>query len=213
MKTQTLPFKSYATMNNVLINKLGCSDVYRAFVLSLTTDNKTNQTDTTLEQLAGFINESYRNYSEGKTTKSFTESLKETGVVNIETKRSQSVKGDKSVTRNTYTFLKGKEFRMIGVEFYHLDLDIKLKGYLIKLFALCNVNNMSLEISANEIYNITGVTKATQKKYNAILIEKGLLEKTDKGFILKVEGFNIIEITNKPTAKTLKIINRYKADL
>ena len=61
---------------------------------------------------------------------------------------------------------------MIGVEFYHLDLDIKLKGYLIKLFMLANSTTLRLERSANDIYKERGVLRVTQKKYNAALIEK-----------------------------------------
>ena len=52
MTTTKLPFKKYTDMNNTLIAKLGCADVYRAYVLSLTADIKNNSTDTTLEQLA-----------------------------------------------------------------------------------------------------------------------------------------------------------------
>ena len=211
MKTTTkLPFKNYSAMDKTLIYKLGCADVYRAFVLSLTTDKKSNKTDTTLDQLAGFINESISNYSSGKTTKSFTNSLKATGSVTITSSRSTSLDGSKSVTRNTYTFLKGKEFRMIGIEFYHLDLEIKLKGYLIKLFMLANSTTLRLERSANDIYKECGVSRATQKKYNAVLIEKGLLEVTENGFILNVEGFNATEKKIKPTKETMALFEGHK---
>ena len=211
MKTTTkLPFKNYSAMDKTLIYKLGCSDVYRAFVLSLTTDKESNKTDTTLDQLAGFINESVRNYSDSKTTKSFTNSLKATRSVTITSSRSTSLDGSKSVTRNTYTFIKGNEFRMIGVEFYHLDLEIKLKGYLIKLFMLANSATLRLERSANDIYKECGVTKATQKKYNAVLLEKGLLQETENGFILNVEGFNATEKKIKPTKETMALFEAHK---
>ena len=211
MKTTTkLPFKNYSTMDKTLIYKLGCADVYRAFVLSLTTDKESNKTDTTLDQLAGFINEKVGAYKGNSKALSFTDSLKATGSVTITSSRSTSLDGSKSVTRNTYTFLKGNEFRMIGIEFYHLDLEIKLKGYLIKLFMLANSTTLRLERSANDIYKECGVSRATQKKYNAVLIEKGMLQVTENGFILNVEGFNATEKKIKPTKETMALFEAHK---
>ncbi len=57
-----LPFKEYTVLNNNLVQSLGCSDAYRAYVLALTTDKKTLETDTTIEQLATFVGESSSNY-------------------------------------------------------------------------------------------------------------------------------------------------------
>ena len=211
MKTTTkLPFKNYSAMDKTLIYKLGCADVYRAFVLSLTTDKESNKTDTTIAQLAGFIKESENNYLQVGKKDSFTNKIKATGSVTITSSRSTSLDGSKSVTRNTYTFLKGNEFRMIGIEFYHLDLEIKLKGYLIKLFMLANSTTLRLERSANDIYKECGVSRATQKKYNAVLIEKGLLEVTENGFILNVEGFNATEKKIKPTKETMALFEDHK---
>ena len=47
-----LPFKEYTVMNNTLIQKLGCADVYRTYVLLLIADKSTLTTDTTIEELA-----------------------------------------------------------------------------------------------------------------------------------------------------------------
>ena len=210
MKTTKLPFKKYTDMNNTLIAKLGCADVYRAYVLSLTADIKNNSTDTTLEQLAGFINEKVGAYKGNKTAKSFSESLNATGVVSVNSSRSTSLNGEKSVTRNVYTFLKGTEFRMIGVEFYNVDLDIKLKGYLIKLFSICNTNTLLLDKGVSEIYKLIGVTKATQKKYNDVLISKGFMTITDNGLLLSVSGFNKVEKKIKPTKETIALFEAHK---
>lgn len=204
-----LPFKKYTTLSNILVSKLGCSDVYRAYVLSLTTDKVNNTTDTTLEQLAGFIGEKVTAYNGNSKSKSFNNTLKDTQLVTITSKMKQSIKSDKKVTRNTYTFINTSTFRMIGVEFYHLDLDIKLKGYLLKLFSIANVNTLEINISANKVYEKIKVSKATQKKYNDILVEKGLLVKTDNGYILQVEGFNRIEKRIQATEKTMKILKNH----
>ena len=44
-----LPFKEYTVMSNNLIQKLGCADVYRTYVLLLTADKNTLITDTTID--------------------------------------------------------------------------------------------------------------------------------------------------------------------
>ena len=68
MNKKKVPFKSYTIMNNSLINHFNCSDVYRLFVLSLTTDREL-KTDTTLDQLADFVGEKVSNYKGGKQVK------------------------------------------------------------------------------------------------------------------------------------------------
>ena len=78
-----LPFKEYTVLNNNLVQSLGCSDAYRAYVLALTTDKKTLETDTTIEQLATFVGESSSNYIKGSRNKSFNDKLKATNEVTI----------------------------------------------------------------------------------------------------------------------------------
>ena len=50
MSYEKLPFKEYTVMSNNLIQKLGCADVYRTYVLLLTADKNTLITDTTIDQ-------------------------------------------------------------------------------------------------------------------------------------------------------------------
>lgn len=50
-----LPFKEYTVINNTLIQKLGCADVYRTYVLLLIADKSTLTTDTTIEELASLL--------------------------------------------------------------------------------------------------------------------------------------------------------------
>ena len=49
MSEEKLPFKEYTVMSNNLIQKLGCADVYRTYVLLLTADKNTLITDTTID--------------------------------------------------------------------------------------------------------------------------------------------------------------------
>lgn len=199
--------KNSTSMSNTLIEKLGCSDVYRAYVL-ISTTNKSGKTDTTIEQLAEFCDEKPSNYQGGKTTKSFIESLRDTKVVNIETTRAKALATGSFVKRTYYSFHETRLFRVINIEFYTLNLDIKLKGYLLKLFSMANTVSLCLEKSANEIAKTVGVTKATQKKYNAELETKGLLVKTLKGYRLNVPGFN--QVAKKVmTVKTKKIVTAH----
>mgnify|MGYP007010976821 CR=1 FL=1 len=54
MSYEKLPFKEYTVMSNNLIQKLGCADVYRTYVLLLTEDKCILITDKTLDQIASF---------------------------------------------------------------------------------------------------------------------------------------------------------------
>ncbi len=199
--------KKSTKVSNTLIEKLGCSNVYRAYVLAATT-NKEGKTDTTIEQLAEFCDETPNNYTNCKLGKSFAESLKGTGVVSYETTRAKALATGGFVKRTNYSFQDTRLFRVIGLEFYALNLDIKLKGYLLKLFSMANTVSLCLEKSANEIYKVVGVSAATQKKYNAELETKGLLVKTSKGYRLNVPGFS--QVAKKAmNAKTKAIVKAH----
>lgn len=79
MSEEKLPFKEYTVMSNNLIQKLGCADVYRTYVLLLTADKYMLTTDTTIDQLASFVGEKPANYKGGKSSKSFNDKLRATG--------------------------------------------------------------------------------------------------------------------------------------
>lgn len=89
-------------MNNTLIQKLGCADVYRTYVLLLIADKSTLTTDTTIDQLASFVGESKSNYKGNRKTKSFNDKLRDTGEVTIQEKNS----GRKDRTWTDYIFLQ-----------------------------------------------------------------------------------------------------------
>ena len=88
MSYEKLPFKEYTVMSNNLIQKLGCADVYRTYVLLLTADKYTLITDTTIDQLASFVGDKPANYNGGKSSKSFNDKLRATGEVSIQNKDS-----------------------------------------------------------------------------------------------------------------------------
>lgn len=79
MSYEQLPFKEYTVMSNNLIQKLGCADVYRTYVLLLTADKYMLTTDTTIDQLTSFVGEKPANYKGGKSSKSFNDKLRATG--------------------------------------------------------------------------------------------------------------------------------------
>jgi len=197
MKQKNLPFKSYTIMNNSLIEHFGCSDVYRLFILSLTTDREL-KTDTTLDQLADFVGEKVTAYNGNNKSKSFTDRLRESTEVKVVTADGKSYKNGNKVTRNTYTFKEPipTKYRRISKTLISLDLPIKLKGYIIKLFSVTEPHSYIISRSVNELEKMLKMGKATIKKYNEELIAKDLLEITDNGWILKVESL-IIDEPNK----------------
>lgn len=88
MSYEKLPFKEYTVMSNNLIQKLGCADVYRTYVLLLIADKYTLTTDTTIDELASFVGDKPANYNGGKSSKSFNDKLRATGEVAIQNKDS-----------------------------------------------------------------------------------------------------------------------------
>ncbi len=169
-------------MNNSLISNFGCSDVYRLFILSLTTDREL-KTDTTLDQLADFVGEKVTAYNGNNKSKSFTDKLRESKEVRVDSEDGISYKNGNRVTRNTYTFKEPvpTQYRRISKTLINIDLSIKLKGYIIKLFSVAESHSYNINKSLNELEKMLKMGKATIKKYNEELIAKDLLEITDKG--------------------------------
>lgn len=207
-----LPFKSYTIMNNSLIAHFSCSDVYRLYVLSLTTDRDL-KTDTTLDQLAAFVGEKPTAYKGGKSgeykVQSFTERLKDSGEVGVETERRSSIDGKKSVQRNIYTFkvpVPSKYTRLTKGLFF-LDLDIKVKGYIIKLFSITKQQTFLIDKSQREMEKLLKMSKNTIKKYNEILEKAGLLEVTKDGLLLKIDSL-LIDAPNNDT-KSKKMLEEF----
>ena len=201
-QTTKLPFKSYTTMNISAAYTLSCPDLYRFFVLSLTTDKETLKTDTTLDQLAMFVGEKPTAYYGGKTSTSLTQRLAKSGEVNIEHIRAKSLKENKEVNRIIYTFKEviPTKYRRISRDFVNLDLSVKLKGYLLKLFALADAHSYHINYSATAIAKDLKMAKVTVGKYNDELINRGFLSLDGSGFNLHIESF-LIDMPKDQSAK------------
>lgn len=191
MNYETLPFKDYTVMSNNLIQDLGCSDVYRTYVLLLTADKVTLKTDTTLGQLAKFVGEKEANYKKGKTSKSFNDKLRETGEVSITDKDSGHT--DRHWTDYTFLPVMKGYYRRIGREFYnnYNTLDLKLRGFILKLFSVTEPHSYVIKLSIRELKNLIHMGHNTINLQIKILKDLDLLEEIGDFKVLKVKGLRI----------------------
>lgn len=207
-----LPFKSYTVLpNSLILNNIFCTaDTYRIFVLSLTADKVTGVTDTTIVQLANLVGESKFNY-ENKT--SFTDKLRLSDDVDVKTEQIAGTATTSPIKRNQYKFrlpVDPEPFRMIHREFYDVDVEHSIKGYLIRLFSVTQVNTMFCGYSQRKLANLLHVSTTTIRNYNKILVEKGLIVELENGLLLTCPGFNPII---KKTPETKATLSAYKSNL
>lgn len=211
--TKKLPFKSYSALPNSLIlnSVFNVADVYRVFVLSLTANKTTGETDTTISQLADFVGESDSNYQNDP---SFTDRLRASKDVIVATICSKGKSGESGPkNRNIYTFRKPEKddvFRMIHKEFFELEIDIKLKGYLIRLFAVSHSETLFCDYSLRQLAKELHMSTSTISSYNKKLIELGLLVKLDNGVLITCNGLK--PVTAK-TKMTKNILDEFEAAL
>lgn len=192
------PFKAYTVINCSVAQSLGCSDIYRFYVLSLTTD-RNNSTDTTLEQLAYFVGENSTAYKGGMTKDkkkklSLTNRFRASGEFkSITSDKEYSNISGKRVTRNTYVIKEAVigSYRRIKRSFTDLDLPIKLKGYILKLFCIAEPHSYLVMGTPNSIAKAVKMSKKTVECYNEQLINANLLEVIDGGFLLKVDSLQL----------------------
>ena len=189
MSEEKLPFKEYTVMSNNLIQKLGCADVYRTYVLLLTADKYTLTTDTTIDQLASFVGDKPANYKGGKSSKSFNDKLRDTGEVTIQEKNS----GRKDRTWTDYIFspVTYGNYRRINREFYDSyndTLDLKLRGFILKLFSATEPHSHTITLPMRKLEKIIHMGHDTINKYIDQLIELDLLDKVGDSTILKAKG-------------------------
>ena len=191
MNYETLPFKDYTVMSNNLMQNLGCSDVYRTYVLLLTADKTTLKTDTTLGQLAVFIGDKECNYKGGKTSKSFNDKLRETGEVSITDKDSERT--DRHWTDYTFLHVMKGHYKRIGREFYdnYNTLDLKLRGFILKLFSVTEPHSYIIKTPMRELKNLIHMGHDTINSQIKILKDLDLLEEIGDCKVLKVKGLRI----------------------
>ena len=197
-----LPFKEYTVMNNTLIQKLGCADVYRTYVLLLIADKSTLTTDTTIEELASFVGESKSNYKGNKKTKSFNDKLRDTGEVTIQEKNS----GRKDRTWTDYIFspVTYGNYRRISREFYDSyndTLDLKLRGFILKLFSAAEPHSHTITLPMRKLEKLIHMGHDTINKYIDQLIELDLLDEVGDSTILKAKGLILDQPKNKYVEK------------
>lgn len=175
-------------MNNTLIQKLGCADVYRTYVLLLIADKSTLTTDTTIDQLASFVGESKSNYKGNRKTKSFNDKLRDTEVT-IQEKNS----GRKDRTWTDYIFspVTYGNYRRISREFYDSyndTLDLKLRGFILKLFSVAEPHSHTITLPMRKLEKLIHMGHDTINKYIDQLIELDLLDEVGDSTILKAKG-------------------------
>lgn len=192
-----LPFKTYTVMSNDLIQKLGCSDVYRTYVLLLIADRKTLKTDTTLQQLADTVGEKKSNYKGGKTSKSFNDKLKSTGEVSIINK--DSGRKDRLWTDYVFSPVRLEHYRRIGREFYdnYNTLGLKLRGFILKLFSAAEPHSYIIKLSIRELEKLIHMGHDSINSQITRLKDLDLLEEIGDWKILKVKGLIIDLPKNK----------------
>ena len=201
-----LPFKEYTVMNNTLIQKLGCADVYRTYVLLLIADKSTLTTDTTIDQLASFVGESKSNYKGNRKTKSFNDKLRDTGEVTIQEKNS----GRKDRTWTDYIFspVTYGNYRRISREFYDSyndTLDLKLRGFILKLFSAAEPHSHTITLSIRKLEKLIHMGHGTISNYIEQLRDMDLLDEVGDSIILKAKGL-IIDLPKD------KYVEKVKAD-
>lgn len=179
-------------MNNTLIQKLGCADVYRTYVLLLIADKSTLTTDTTIDQLASFVGESKSNYKGNRKTKSFNDKLRDTGEVTIQEKNS----GRKDRTWTDYIFspVTYENYRRISREFYDSyndTLDLKLRGFILKLFSAAEPHSHTITLPVRRMKELIHMGHDTISRYIEQLRDMDLLDEVGDSIILKTKGLLI----------------------
>ena len=198
MSYEKLPFKEYTVMSNNLIQKLGCADVYRTYVLLLIADKYTLTTDTTIDELASFVGDKPANYNGGKSSKSFNDKLRATGEVAIQNKDSG---------RNDRTCFG--HYRRIDREFYdsyNNTLDLKLRGFILKLFSAAEPHSHTITLSVRKLKELIHMGHGTISNYIEQLRDMDLLDEIGDSIILKAKGL-IIDLPKD------KYVEEVKTDL
>ena len=209
MSYEKLPFKEYTVMSNNLIQKLGCADVYRTYVLLLTADKYTLTTDTTIDQLASFVGDKPANYKGGKSSKSFNDKLRATGEVSIQDKDS----GKKDRTWTDYIFFPVSfgHYRRINREFYdsyNNTLDLKLRGFILKLFSAAEPSSYKDQIREMDLLDEVGDSIILKAKGLLIDLPKDKYVEEVKADFEHMIAFN--ESRGNPISRECMIYKKYK---
>ena len=208
MRDTKLPFKEYTVMSNNLIQNLNCSDVYRTYTLLLTADKDSLETNTTLEQLAGFVGEELDNYKKSKSTLSFNDKLRATGEVII--RDIDSKRKDRHWTMYKFNQVEPGNYRRIGREFYdtYNTLDLKLRGFILKLFSVTEPHSHVIKLSPiRKLEKRIHMGHDTIGRYIKQLKDLDLLDEIGGCLILKVKGLIIDQPKDKQVKKLIAMFD------
>ena len=208
MKDTKLPFKEYTVMSNNLIQNLNCSDVYRTYTLLLTADKDSLETNTTLEQLAGFVGDKPDNYKKSKGTLSFNDKLRATGEVII--RDIDSKRKDRHWTMYKFNQVEPGNYRRIGREFYdtYNTLDLKLRGFILKLFSVTEPHSHVSKLSPiRKLEKRIHMGHDTISRYIGQLKDLDLLDEIGGCLILKVKGLIIDQPKDKQVKKLIAMFD------
>ena len=208
MRDTKLPFKEYTVMSNNLIQNLNCSDVYRTYTLLLTADKDSLETNTTLEQLAGFVGEELDNYKKSKSTLSFNDKLRATGEVII--RDIDSKRKDRHWTIYRFNQVEPGNYRRIGREFYdtYNTLDLKLRGFILKLFSVTEPHSHVIKLSPiRKLEKRIHMGHDTISRYIGQLKDLDLLDEIGDCLILKVKGLIIDQPKDKQVKKLIAMFD------
>ena len=208
MKDTKLPFKEYTVMSSNLIQNLNCSDVYRTYTLLLTADKDSLKTNTTLEQLAGFVGDKPDNYKKSKGTLSFNDKLRATGEVII--RDIDSKRKDRHWTMYKFNQVEPGNYRRIGREFYdtYNTLDLKLRGFILKLFSVTEPHSHVIKLSPiRKLEKRIHMGHDTISRYIGQLKDLDLLDEIGGCLILKVKGLIIDQPKDKQVKKLIAMFD------
>ncbi len=184
--------KNYTPLNNEIIKEFILKDLYRYTALALTPSKK-GYTDTTFEQLAAITGDKVSAIEE------FITRLRKSNYINITT-----IKTD--VSRNHYTFLHGRNYRMITKEILTANISNEAKGLLVGII-LQTLNNSNLcGYSKNKIISNLRASKTTALKCFKELEDANLITITNEGVLVSLDIMVLTEAKKNKAIKTLKAI-------
>lgn len=145
-------------------------DIYLYCYIKLCSDFKTGISHATQQKIQKLTGIKLR------TMQSSISRLRETDLIDIET---ISFEGKR---HNTYYFKKNPEnFFYVDNSFFHLDIDVKLKGLLLLIKSVC-LNNSNITL-----YNRTKIAELLSQDRNTV--SKMIDELVEKDLLLEVRGF------------------------
>lgn len=164
--------KTYTTIPNDIGSYLIPEDVYRFTCLSFTKRVK-GATDSTFKQIGDLTKD-----KSNRTIEYFVKRLRKSNLIRIETYQESGTK-----KRNRYYIpIYEENFKMIHNSIIELDLDNKLKGFLIMLSGHCINNTRECKYTQIKLAELFKMHRNTVGKYIKSLIELGYINKIKGGF-------------------------------